>query len=270
VQDRLHRLAAPPALSGPDAWPARHGLLFAEHPRVAADEVELRRREVGHPPCLVPGGSPLASGGGSARDGLRARTSGRGLVGLLGLLLAVAGCGAEPSRRPAAPAGVAPIGTSPGHRPGALTAAVRAARPVGGLACRPGRRHALTAHLELFARGQVLIVPSGIGIAPPRVEDGAYVRGGRCRYPLWTVEPTGLIDMAEEGLTLGDLFAVWGRRLDRGRLASFALPVRAWVGGRPWRGDPRAIPLTRHAQVVLQAGGPLVEPHAAYRFPAGR
>jgi hypothetical protein len=44
--------------------------------------------------------------------------------------------------------------------------------------------------------------------------------------------------------------------------------VRAAVGGRDRRGDPRAIALTAHAQVVLQVGPPIA-PHARYRFPPG-
>ena len=47
-------------------------------------------------------------------------------------------------------------------------------------------------HLELFARGLVLLVPAGIGVAPPVERDGAYVLGGRCLYPLRTREPTGV------------------------------------------------------------------------------
>jgi hypothetical protein len=41
------------------------------------------------------------------------------------------------------------------------------------------------------------------------------------------------------------------------------------VGGVPWRGDPRRIPLLPHAQVVVQAGPPVLRPNARYRFPAG-
>jgi hypothetical protein len=40
------------------------------------------------------------------------------------------------------------------------------------------------------------------------------------------------------------------------------------VGGRPWRGDPNAIPLTRHAQIVLEIG-PYIPPHRTYLFRPG-
>jgi hypothetical protein len=98
---------------------------------------------------------------------------------------------------------------------------------------------------------------------------GAYVRGGRCSYRVRAREPTGVIEV-EPGsrLALGDLFSVWGQPLSRRRLAGFRGPVEAFVAGRRWAGDPRAIPLTRHAQIVLEVGGH-VPPHARYRFPPG-
>ena len=124
-------------------------------------------------------------------------------------------------------------------------------------------------HVELYARRRVMLVPAGIGIAPPQDRDGAYVRGGRCSYALRTREPTGVVEV-EEGAerTVGDLFALWGQKLTRRRIASFHGRVRAYVGGKPWRGDPRAIPLRRHVQIVLEVQGH-VPPHAEYRFPPG-
>jgi hypothetical protein len=130
----------------------------------------------------------------------------------------------------------------------------------------------LLAHLEIFARRRVVAIPSGIGVAPPLRREGAYVRGGRCVYPVRTREPTGLLELDAGGpIHLGDLFAIWGQPLSTTRLAGFTAPsghrVSAFVAGRPWRGDPRAIPLTRHAVVVLEVGG-FVAPHRSYRFPA--
>jgi hypothetical protein len=106
-------------------------------------------------------------------------------------------------------------------------------------------------------------------VAPPRTLDGAYVRGGRCRYPLFTEEPTGLVGVARDGLVLGDLFRVWDRPLSRDGLAGFRGAVRVHVDGGRWTGDPADVPLGPHAQIVVQAGGPPIEPHAAYRFPEG-
>jgi hypothetical protein len=125
-----------------------------------------------------------------------------------------------------------------------------------------------TAHVELFARGLGVVVPAGAGLAPPRRRAGAYVRGGRCSYPLRTTEPTGLVELRRgTRATLGDLFALLGQPLSRERMASFRGPVRAWVDGRPWHGAPGALPLRPGGQVVVAIGRGRVPVHAAYEFP---
>ncbi|MGI8430303.1 MAG: hypothetical protein ACR2OB_13620 [Solirubrobacteraceae bacterium] len=124
-------------------------------------------------------------------------------------------------------------------------------------------------HLELFAHRLVLLVPAGIGIAPPQRASGAYVLSGACNYPVRTYAPTGVIVVnAGSVRTLGALFAVWGQPLGSDRLASFHGPVLAFLDGRPWRGTPRKIPLRRHAEIVLELAG-VIPPHPAYRFQPG-
>jgi hypothetical protein len=141
-----------------------------------------------------------------------------------------------------------PIGVGPRYHP---TAGVHA---VGSLRCdaSPAR---FAAHVELFANRRVIVVPAGIGLAPG------------CAYPVRTVAPTGVVRVARPA-TLGDLFRIWGRRLGPHRLLSFAGRVEAFVGGRRVSGDPQRIPLTPHAQIVLEVGGH-VAPHPSYVFPKG-
>jgi hypothetical protein len=115
------------------------------------------------------------------------------------------------------------------------------------LRCSDALRARARAHVELFLRGDIVVVPAGIGIRDGR-RAGAYVHG-RCRAALWTEEPTGLVLMARPA-TLGQLFATWRRPLPR---------ARGWLDGRPWRGDG--------AQVVVQEGLPLAPVHRAYTFP---
>jgi len=173
---------------------------------------------------------------------------------------AVCACGGgDPAPAPPRPAAV-PIGRSSEHRPRALTADTARGRPVGRLRCTRGERPRFGVHLEVFADRQVVIVPAGIGIAPPHRGRAPYVRAGRCSYPVRTREPTGVIEV-ERGrpLTLGDLEALWGRPVDE---------RRAWVGGRRWRGLPSSIPLTPHAQIVLSDDA-RVPVHASYVFPPG-
>ena len=125
-------------------------------------------------------------------------------------------------------------------------------------------------HVELFARGRVVILPAGIGVARPRARSGAYVVPRGCSYATRTLEPTGVIEVRRGSrLTLGDFFRIWGYPLSTTRLAGFrttgSAPVRAYVAARRWRGSLRSIPLRRHAQIVVQLG-PFIPPHRAFLF----
>jgi hypothetical protein len=120
-------------------------------------------------------------------------------------------------------------------------------------------------HLELFAKGRVVIVPAGVGVRSARITLGR-VRAARCRARVWTLDPTGVVQF--EGPTrLGDFFRVWGRRLVPDRLLSFGGDVRVYVNGVRRRGDPRALILRDRDEIVLEVG-PYIPPHRAYRFPS--
>jgi hypothetical protein len=197
------------------------------------------------------------------------------LAAAVPLSFAAWGCGGSAQTTPARPAALdhsyipVPFGRGPRYRPPALNVGVALASSVGGMPCGSVGGQRYGAHLELFAHRRVIAIPAGIGVAPPQRRDGAYVRGGRCSYPLRTFEPTGVIELGRGPTrTLGDFFAVWGQPLSLRRLLSFRAPVLAFVDGRAWRGDPRAIPLARHAQIVLEVGGAL-PPHRVYRFANG-
>ena len=49
-------------------------------------------------------------------------------------------------------------------------------------------------------------------------------------------------------------------------MLTFRGDVKAYVGGKRWRGDVRAIPLTDGRQIVLEVGG-YVPPHSFFLFP---
>jgi hypothetical protein len=182
------------------------------------------------------------------------------------LLFAVGAASAGPPLVPT------PIGIGPGYRLTATSAAVRVARPIGSLTCAAASPMRFRAHLELFARRRVLIVPAGIGVAPPLRRDGALVLGGKCLYQLRTREPTGVVEVgATRGLTVGDLFRIWGQPLGAHRIAGFrsTAAVLVFVNGRRLRVDPRTVPLRRHDEIVLEIGG-YIPPHRSYLFPKGR
>jgi hypothetical protein len=183
----------------------------------------------------------------------------RGALAVCALALVAVGCGGSPQLGnpvPGPPIVTRPIGVGPAFRLPARSRRARLGLPIAGLACRPGPLPGpIVAHLEIFARRETLIIPQGIGIV-----------AGRCRYPVRTRSPTGLIDAGRAGLTLGDLLAVWGEPLGVRRLAGFHGPVVAFVDGRRVRGNIADIPIRHHAEIVVEVSG-YVHPHAHYVFP---
>ncbi len=189
--------------------------------------------------------------------------------------LLVSGCGgardqssAGGARSDELPADYIPVpaGRSAAYRLSAVSPAVARRAPIAGLRCAAGAPRSYGVHVELYAHRLVVPVPAGIGIAPPQRRHGAYVLSGACSYPLRTFEPTGVFVVdAGHRLSLGTLFKIWGQPLSRSRLAGFRGRVQAFVGGRAWARAPELIPLTRHAEIVLEIDG-AIPPHPAYRF----
>ena len=126
------------------------------------------------------------------------------------------------------------------------------------------------AHLSLFYRGEQIAVPLGIGIVKPlRIENG--FAGGAALYWLHTHDATGIIHVESPDArqyTLGQFFDIWGRDLTRTGVAGMQGPVHAFVDGRPYSGDLRAIVLTAHELITIEVGEPVVSP-PVYTFPSG-
>jgi hypothetical protein len=165
------------------------------------------------------------------------------------------------------------FGPAPLYRPDPLSGAVTNARPLGEMTCGRNPTDWIGVHLEVFVNRFDVVIPAGIGIAPPHSRDGAYITKGRCSYPLRTTDPTGMIEVDaayRQHATLGQFFAAWGQPLSATRLLSFRADgndrVAVYINGRLWRGDPRDVPLTRHAALLVQLGG-YVEPRLEYGFP---
>jgi hypothetical protein len=162
-----------------------------------------------------------------------------------------------------------PIGAGSEFRLPAAPAAVQGGRPIGRFRCTTKDRRRVGVHVELFVRRQVLIVPAGIGVARPSRTVFSRVRPGGCTYALRTLDPTGTIEAAGPA-TLGGFFRIWGQALGPRRIAAFRSRQRVlvFVNGRRRGGDPRRVPLTPHANIVLVLGG-YVPPHPSYLFPPG-
>jgi hypothetical protein len=187
--------------------------------------------------------------------------------------LAVAGCGVSGHRRRSVT----------GSRTALPRTLVQEARPIGrGPAFHPAVRGGpidrcrrwlgprAGVHVELFAANRVVLVAAGIGVRPPvRRVDGRIV-SARCFGALVTRDPTGIVLVrTSTRLTVGDLMRSWGQRLTADQLLSFRGTVSAYVDGRRWTATaPSQIPLTRHAEIVLEVG-PFVPPHRSFAFPPG-
>jgi len=148
-----------------------------------------------------------------------------------------------------------PIGFGPKYLLPAAPISVERGATVGRFRCEPGSPAREEAHVELFADRFAMLIPKGIGVGP------------HCSYAVRTMQPTGVVQfVASTHPTVGDLFAIWGQPFGAKRLAGFHGVVSAWVGGKRRRGDPAAIPLTRHAEIVLELGG-YIPPHTFFLFP---
>jgi hypothetical protein len=158
-----------------------------------------------------------------------------------------------------------PIGAGPDFQPPATG-------PVTG-PCLPALGPRDGVHVEVFAANRVVLLPAGIGTRSPRTSPSGRITNARCYGALVTLDPTGLVLVRPgAGLTMAALFRSWGQPLSATQLASFRAAagtlVEVFVDGRPWHGAPGAVPLTPHAEIVLEVG-PHVPPHSAYAFPPG-
>ena len=186
----------------------------------------------------------------------------------------VSACGSsQPTAQPPATASIPrallsqarPIGTGPRFTQ-------PASGPVTG-ACQRSLGTRVGVHVEVFAANRVLLLPAGIGVRRPWTKLNGRIISAPCYGALVTLDPTGLV-LVRPGarLTLADLFRSWGEPLSRTRLTSFSASagtqVTVFVDGRPWGGGPAAVPLARHAEIVLEVG-PHVPPHSSYAFPPG-
>lgn len=146
------------------------------------------------------------------------------------------------------------IGFGPKYLLPAASTKVEHAAPIGRFRCEAGSAAREEAHVELFADRLAMLIPRGVGVGP------------HCSYPVRTMAPTGVVQyVASAHPTIGDLFAIWGEELRPSRLAGFHGVVSAWVDGKRRRGDVAAIPLTRHAEIVLELGG-YIPPHTFFLF----
>jgi photosystem II stability/assembly factor-like uncharacterized protein len=120
---------------------------------------------------------------------------------------------------------------------------------------------AVTYHVRLsyFDSGGVSHPPAGVGVT------------SGCRYWLSTRDATGVITVElpvarkDAVLTLGDFLDVWARDLQ----PLPGQPLAVYVNGQRYEGDPRAIPLREHADIVIEAEGAHPTQPPPFHWPPG-
>jgi hypothetical protein len=156
------------------------------------------------------------------------------------------------------------------------TTSAASGQAVHGISCSTSEQTLfhIHAHLTVFVNGTARQIPYGIGIpgavtTPTQV--GSYVGSGKCFYWLHTHAADGIIHIespVHRTFTLGDFFDEWGQPLGNHQVGPASGPVTAIYNGKVYRGNPRDIPLTAHAQIQLEVGTPLVAPESI-TFPSG-
>ncbi|MBV8063962.1 MAG: hypothetical protein JOY73_00390 [Actinobacteria bacterium] len=139
---------------------------------------------------------------------------------------------------------------------------------VDGIKCQRSEQVLFHIHarLTIYVDGRARQVPYGIGISEPRTQPtpvGRFVVAGACFSWLHTHAADGVIHIespVQRTYTLGDFFDIWKQPLRSTQVGPAKGDVTAYLDGRVWHGDLRAIPLKAHAQVQLDVGRPLVAP----------
>lgn len=126
------------------------------------------------------------------------------------------------------------------------------------------------AHLDVFVDGKRVPVPAGLGInigpnntMPPHGAPGI--------APLHTHDTSGVLHIEAaraDTFTLGQAFVEWGVLL-RSHQAGAYSPVRVYVAGKRYDGDPARIVLKPHEEIALVAGTGHVKVPRRYQFPPG-
>ncbi|HET8602945.1 MAG TPA: hypothetical protein VFM09_03395 [Marmoricola sp.] len=126
------------------------------------------------------------------------------------------------------------------------------------------------AHLDVFVDGKPVPVPPGLGInIGPNNTMPAHGQPGIA--PLHTHDSSGVLHIEaakDDTFTLGQAFVEWGVLLDKNRAGAYT-PVRAYVDGKRYAGDPAGIVLKAHQEIAVVAGKGDVKVPRSYNFPQG-
>jgi hypothetical protein len=126
-------------------------------------------------------------------------------------------------------------------------------------------------HLDLYVAGKKVTIPADIGIAQ--------TASGVLFSPIHTHDTSGIIHVESPTVrpfTLGEFFDVWGVRFTPdcigGDCNNAGARLRVYVNGHLVTGDPAAIRLTSHEEIVVIYGTHAQLPSpipSGYTFPTG-
>jgi hypothetical protein len=147
---------------------------------------------------------------------------------------------------------------------------------VDGISCQTNEQliFHIHAHVTIFVNGSPRQIPASIGIPGGQVQNspqGPFIASGTCFYWLHTHTASGIIHIESpihRTYTLGNFFDEWGQPIGPNQVGPATGPVTALYNGERYVGNPRNIPLNRHAQIQLEVGKPLIAP-VTIRFPSG-
>lgn len=106
-------------------------------------------------------------------------------------------------------------------------------------------------HLDIYVYGRKVTVPAliGINVAENYLD------------PVHTHTPDGVIHVespSQRTFTLGQIFGVWGVRFSKTCLGSYCagggMELKVWSNGRLVTGDPTALALEEHEEIVVAFG----------------
>ena len=133
------------------------------------------------------------------------------------------------------------------------------------------QRH-LHVHLTILLDGDPVTVPAGIGVGKPwGYNPPGFIATGNCFAWIHTHDTSGVVHVytqAGSTFTLGQVFEVWGRPLAKGAALGYHGTLAVFSDGRPFAGDPTALPLTPFEDIVLELGKPPATPPRPYQFGA--
>ena len=205
-------------------------------------------------------------------------------VAVVTATVVVVALGTGGSSRPRSPSGSTMIDTmafSPGTESGLLTAAPPWPLPAdsrfdianAGLTAASGETTVVHyhVHLDIIDNGSAIAVPAGVGFV---------IQGGRETglTSLHTHDTSGVIHIespTDKAFVLGQVLTEWGVAIGPGHVGGLATGggnvMRLFVNGHPYTGDPGAIVLRGHQEIVAWFGPTAATPDvpSSYSFPQG-